>query len=589
MMPLQPFSFNVALVTLNHLGRQLYRTFNTVLGEAISNAWDADANNVWIYIDRQQNKIIIKDDGYGMSENDFRDKFLYVGYEKRGENNENAQSPNGRPYIGRKGIGKLALLAGAERIHIVSKTEHTDFIGITIDNKKIDQEIKENKSIVEHHLDLVPETEYVMFSTGLEHGTIVIFDKLLVNHTEEYFRKVIALFLRFALKDPTFKIHINDQEISYEQDLSHLIDHTQILWTINDIDDELVNLIAGNLENKYDYKGNQIKLSADNSIRGFIASVDKPSNVKDPVLDEKLGIDLFVNGRLRERDILRHIPKSRIYENYLYGQIHYDELDDDVDRFTSSREGVIDNDPKFKAFLNNLNLIMSKIAEQWNKVRKDLNGIGDLENKKNGTEAQQFIEGALHAKAGEFVTSNEAIIEDDNRQQNLKKAIEILAKQGEQNVESYIDCFVSENILRSYIKQEKIDLSLHNTKFNDEDISVSEFIKKKSDFEQKQIDESGVNTIIRDGELKGLSFLELKQLADIIDEVKSVRVRTNLTMKSDEYRPLRNAVMHTALLTDGAKRKLSILKEEMIYRLNSIVLAKTEKTNDNNQCELTFE
>ena len=232
---------------------------------------------------------------------------------------------------------------------------------------------------------------------------------------------------------------------------------------------------------------------------------------------------------------------------------------------------------------------MSKIAEQWNKVRKDLNGIGDLENKENGTEAQQFIEGALHAKAGEFVTANEAIVQDDNRQQNLKKAIEVLAKQGEQNVESYIDCFVSENILRSYIKQEKIDLSLHNTKFNDEDISVSEFIKKKSDFEQKQIDEAGVNTTIRDGELKDLSFLELKQLADIVDEVKSVRIRTNLTMKSDEYRPLRNAVMHTALLTDGAKRKLSILKEEMIYRLNSIVLAKTEKTDDNNQCELALE
>jgi hypothetical protein len=33
---------------------------------------------------------------------------------------------------------------------------------------------------------------------------------------------------------------------------------------------------------------------------------------------ERVNIDLFVNGRLRERNILRHIPMSRIVENYLY-------------------------------------------------------------------------------------------------------------------------------------------------------------------------------------------------------------------------------------------------------------------------------
>lgn len=588
-MPLQPFTFDVALVTLNHLGRQLYRTFNTVLGEAISNAWDADANNVWIYIDRQQNKIIIKDDGYGMSEDDFRHKFLYVGYEKRGENNDVTKSPNGRPYIGRKGIGKLALLAGAERIHIVSKTDHSDFIGITIDNNKIDQEIKENKSIVEHQLDLVPESEYVMYTNGLEHGTVVIFDKLLSNHTEEYFRKVIALFLRFALKDPTFKIYINDQEISYEQDLSHLIEHTQILWNINGLEDEFVNLIVKNLKAKYDYDGNIIALKSDGVIRGFIASIDKPSNAKDPVLEEKLGIDLFVNGRLRERDILRHIPKSRIYENYLYGQIHYDDLDDKVDRFTSSREGVMDNDPKFKVFLGNLDSIMSKIAEQWNKVRKDLNGIGELENEANGTKAQQYIAGALHEKAGEFVITNDNIVQDVDRQKTLKKAIETLAKQGEQNIESYIDCFVSENILRTYIQQEGIDLTSKPTKLKGEDISVADFIIARNAEEQQQINTSGINTVIREGNLKDLSFLDLTQLAEIVDIKTTPRFRASLTMKSDEYRPLRNAVMHTALLTNEAKIKLNILKKEMVYRLNSIVLAKKSEIDDNKQSKLSLE
>ena len=47
-----PFTFEISLTVLNHLGRQLYRNFITILGEAISNAWDADADNVWIDIDR---------------------------------------------------------------------------------------------------------------------------------------------------------------------------------------------------------------------------------------------------------------------------------------------------------------------------------------------------------------------------------------------------------------------------------------------------------------------------------------------------------------------------------------------------------
>jgi len=77
------FTFEISLSVLNHLGRNLYRSFMTVLGEAISNAWDADAENVWIFIDRERNFLVIKDDGIGMTAEDFQDKFLKIGYSKR--------------------------------------------------------------------------------------------------------------------------------------------------------------------------------------------------------------------------------------------------------------------------------------------------------------------------------------------------------------------------------------------------------------------------------------------------------------------------------------------------------------------------
>ena len=88
------FTFNISLSVLNHLGRNLYRNFITVLGEAISNSWDADAKNVWIHIDKETDSLIIKDDGVGMNESDFQNKFLKIGYSKRKDGE--TKTPTGR-------------------------------------------------------------------------------------------------------------------------------------------------------------------------------------------------------------------------------------------------------------------------------------------------------------------------------------------------------------------------------------------------------------------------------------------------------------------------------------------------------------
>ena len=109
------------------MGRNLYRNFITVLGEAISNAWDADAKNVWINIDRENSTFSIKDDGTGMNSDDFQSKFLKIGYSKRSDGK--VMTPGKRPYIGAKGIGKLALLSCAKRISIFSKTSGAGYVG----------------------------------------------------------------------------------------------------------------------------------------------------------------------------------------------------------------------------------------------------------------------------------------------------------------------------------------------------------------------------------------------------------------------------------------------------------------------------
>ena len=136
---------------------------------------------------------------------------------------------------------------------------------------------------------------------------------------------------------------LDGEQITYKH-LDALADKTEFLWQIGDRDDPFVNDLNSRFSDRpEEHESRKLHIAG---IEGFIASVEKPRDLKVMTTEERVGIDLFVNGRLRERDILKRIPTARVAESYLYGQIHYDGLDDATDRFTSSREGVVADDPE---------------------------------------------------------------------------------------------------------------------------------------------------------------------------------------------------------------------------------------------------
>jgi hypothetical protein len=79
------------------------------------------------------------------------------------------------------------------------------------------------------------------------------------------------------------------------------------------------------------------------------------------------------------------MPTSRLVEEYLYGQIHFDSLDEkDKDRFATSREGVISDDEKFDNFLKKFReKVIPPIWNQWDKWRWANREDGDPENTQN--------------------------------------------------------------------------------------------------------------------------------------------------------------------------------------------------------------
>src|SRR3972149_8794523 len=197
----EDFTFEISLSVLNHLGRKLYRSFVTVLGEAISNSWDADAKNVWIYIDKDKNKFVIKDDGIGMSSDDFQNKFLKIGYSKRKDGSTKSQK--GRPYIGRKGIGKLALLSCAKKITVISKIKKENYVGGVIDNTALDRAITDDLTPQQYPLGKWNHNDFRKYSKGHQQGTIICFDDIEggVKNSLGMLRKFIALYFRFSLLD----------------------------------------------------------------------------------------------------------------------------------------------------------------------------------------------------------------------------------------------------------------------------------------------------------------------------------------------------------------------------------------------------
>lgn len=530
------FNFAISLSVLNHLGRNLYRNFITVLGEAISNSWDADAKNVWIDFNKDTKFFTIKDDGDGMDANSFQNKFLKIGYSKRKDGD--TRTENGRPYIGAKGIGKLALLSCAKKVTIFSKKAGENYIGGLIDNSGLDEAITDNLNPDEYPLEEPDIALIDGLSEGHDKGTIIAFEGAdeVLRVTEEQIKKLLAMSFHFSLIDPEFTIHVNGEPINVA-DLTSLAESTQFLWRLAEYDDDFLRTME-NL--KKDVTAPETKLP----ISGYIASVAKPSNLKvRGAEDVRASVDLFVNGRMREKNVLRHIPTQRLVENYIYGQIHFDEMDGDGDSpFTSSREGIVETDPNFEALIIYLRrTLMPKVIDQWDEFRLANREEGDDENPRKTTR-QRKAASLVAAAESEFTPTPEDGDEDDLISGWLKG----LQDDAEYNVSAYVDCFLSENLVRKFLEQSGLEIT------DDAKKNVTKYRNQEENGKGK----ANISFAIRANE-SDLGFLSMYDLAESAEGSKKTDGKQSLWSDAIQFAPARNAVGHTGLLTDDAKHHLN--------------------------------
>jgi len=554
--PVNPYSFNISLSVLNHLGRNLYRSFSTVLGEAVSNSWDADAQNVWITIDRDNNCFSIKDDGVGMDSDSFQRKFLKVGYSKRQDGTQ--RSPCDRPFIGQKGIGKLALLSCSDKVHVITKVVGGAVVGGIINNAELDAAIHGDDS--NYPLLDISYSDHRTSLDGQTKGTFLFFEgmKESIRNTPDYLRTIIALYFRFSTIDPSFHIFVNGTEVSVN-DLQKLVDKTEFLWIVNGLHtDPLLDKMREKI--KAPERTLSLALSDGSAVLdGFIASVDKPSSLKIRGTDEMVTLDLFVNGRLREKDIMKHLRTARITESYLYGQINYHSLDDGTDRFTSSRESIKEDDPKFKEFLEKFKTqIIGQVLEQWDKLREERGKDGDGDADTSHSKKRQRKARELFNATTEEYTSD--MTETDVLHDEVESWIKMLREEAQFNFPSYAECFLSENLMRRYISHRSLPL----------DQSAQGEVDKWRKVESEGKTRCGMSINIR-STTDDLYYLDMGYLSSIAEIPANRGLPISLTSRAKEFKPIRDALMHTSLLTNDAKTKLTSVFNEVKARLKDLL------------------
>ena len=162
--------------------------------------------------------------------------------------------------------------------------------------------------------------------------------------------------------------------------------------------------------------------------------------------------------------------------------------------------------------------------------------------------------------------SEEYILPKDS--ENRKKVggwVSDLGDDAKYNFASYAECFISENLIRKYIQEKKVPLSKEAKE------EISQWQKRETDSKNKGNISIEIRKIRTD-----LSYLSMDGLANMVDRKDPLK-EACLSRDANEYKPVRDALAHTALLTDAAKQKLTTVYSNIKERIKALLSIKIKK------------
>lgn len=304
---------------VEQLGAQLYPSATATVAELISNAWDADARNVWISIPfgtkwTRDSDITVLDDGHGMTRVEAQRSYLIVGRKRRVEEGTDL-SPGGRPLHGRKGIGKLAAFgtAGILECHSLKAGSEISF--------RLDYDrIRQLKPTEDYRVEPAERTEpLVSPDTGqaLTHGTRIRLTRLWLKRALTESQFIQSMSRRFALSQAEINVFINGKPLGrFDIPVQFRLPR----------DEQPTDDSFGGLDD--DGWGVE-KLPNGDEVRWWIGFTE------EPLEDERLqGISILTRDKMAQRPFLFDRAKGtegQLGQEYLVGEVKAEWLDQGLD------------------------------------------------------------------------------------------------------------------------------------------------------------------------------------------------------------------------------------------------------------------
>lgn len=134
----------VASTIVDYLSSGLYESPAACMKELVNNSYDADASRVDIHVKPDADRIVVSDDGAGMSQKEFQDHFDHVSESHKRDSGDRTKKK--RPKVGKIGIGFIAANELCEVMEIVStKRGSTDLLRVVVDFKKMRDPLKQRR------------------------------------------------------------------------------------------------------------------------------------------------------------------------------------------------------------------------------------------------------------------------------------------------------------------------------------------------------------------------------------------------------------------------------------------------------------
>lgn len=365
---------------LELLGPSLYTNIYYVLAELIANAYDAQAQNV--YVIAEEDCIIVEDDGLGMTYEEVSKHYLAVARESR-RTEADTYTQNGRRRMGRKGIGKLAALSVSENVWVQTRS------GKDVSGFILSRYVNSNKL-------LTPLTEeQISFRKITGNGTSII-----MTHPEYHLHKNLQVVKKniakiFPAVNSCFKIHIirKKEAVTLESFDTQILSELCSIITLGDsfkdygsnvlVEDnshrnELISLRQSWCENIF------LKNRAGEThpykleINGWIGAYKTTRNRKTVFTDfPDNHISLYANDKLGQFDILPLVGQNRLNEVYVVGQLYVDLFEETElpDMALSNRQGYKSDDPRYICVIDYIRTTLLPeiltLREKWSDYKNE--------------------------------------------------------------------------------------------------------------------------------------------------------------------------------------------------------------------------